>query len=165
MSEENLKNPPIGDNVRQPKPWEALGMSRATWFRHGKPTYNDRKITQKNRAEWGWGVSTRTVQREDFVKRYGIPELEWLILNDYFLAPGMVEEIAKWEHEDQRTFLKKLTEALEAAPKVRTTEPRPKWLRERPKIGALCHEVSKADLRRAAKRIFTECQWNWWHHE
>jgi hypothetical protein len=30
----NLKNPPDGGKLR---PWEAVGMSRATWYRKGKP--------------------------------------------------------------------------------------------------------------------------------
>lgn len=37
----SLKKPPAGGEVRQPdaktKPWEALGTSRATWYRLGKP--------------------------------------------------------------------------------------------------------------------------------
>lgn len=24
--------------INRTKPWEAMGMSRATWYRHGKPT-------------------------------------------------------------------------------------------------------------------------------
>jgi len=26
------------NSLMRSKPWEALGMSRATWYRHGKPT-------------------------------------------------------------------------------------------------------------------------------
>lgn len=28
----------LAHSVSQSKPWEALGMSRATWYRKGKPT-------------------------------------------------------------------------------------------------------------------------------
>jgi hypothetical protein len=46
-----------------PKPWEAIGMSRASWYRHGKPTEK-----QQRQAVWGeiardlW-VSERTLRR------------------------------------------------------------------------------------------------------
>jgi hypothetical protein len=36
----NLKKSPNGDEVR--RPWEELGMSRATWYRHGKPATDNR---------------------------------------------------------------------------------------------------------------------------
>jgi hypothetical protein len=45
----SLNNPPIGGKLRQ-KPWEAIGMSRAGWYRHGKPNSNpkwNRPPTQK----------------------------------------------------------------------------------------------------------------------
>lgn len=28
----------LANAISRAKPWEALGMSRATWYRHGKPT-------------------------------------------------------------------------------------------------------------------------------
>jgi hypothetical protein len=34
---QRLKNAPRGADLRQ-KPWEAIGMSRASWYAHGKPT-------------------------------------------------------------------------------------------------------------------------------
>jgi len=61
---ESLRNPPRGGTVRQ---WEALGMSRASWYRHGKPAekptqrgqgpFSQRKMAAGNR------VSLRTQQR------------------------------------------------------------------------------------------------------
>ena len=48
--------------MRQPKPWEAIGISRATWYRHGKPTEKPRKPSLAAAARAA-GVSTRTAQR------------------------------------------------------------------------------------------------------
>ena len=60
MSALGLKNPPSGGKLR---PWLALGMSRATWYRRGKPTTKpEPKQTQKDVAEI-LGCSVRTVQR------------------------------------------------------------------------------------------------------
>jgi hypothetical protein len=33
---DSLKKPPDGGKVR--RPWDTLGMSRASWYRYGKPT-------------------------------------------------------------------------------------------------------------------------------
>jgi uncharacterized protein YoaH (UPF0181 family) len=56
-----LTKPPSGGHLRQ---WKALGMSRATWYRRGKPTKKpEPKTTQKDAAEI-LGVSLRTVQRD-----------------------------------------------------------------------------------------------------
>lgn len=45
------------------KPWQALGMSRATWYRRGKPTKPRMpKQTYQDIAQLT-GVSVRTVQR------------------------------------------------------------------------------------------------------
>jgi len=30
------------NSITQSKPWEAIGMSRRSWYRHGKPTENPR---------------------------------------------------------------------------------------------------------------------------
>jgi uncharacterized protein YoaH (UPF0181 family) len=51
------------------RPWEAIGMSRASWYRHGKPTKKpEPRQTQKDIAEV-LGVSVRTVQRDLAEKR------------------------------------------------------------------------------------------------
>jgi uncharacterized protein YoaH (UPF0181 family) len=54
-------NPPSGGKVRQP--WLALGMSRATWYRLGKPSEKPQRVTQKNLAKI-MGASVRTIQRD-----------------------------------------------------------------------------------------------------
>ena len=46
------------------KPWEAIGMSWASWYRHGKPTTKpEPKLTQKDVSKI-LGCSVRTVQRD-----------------------------------------------------------------------------------------------------
>jgi len=64
---DSLKTPPDGGKVR--RPWDALGMSRATWYRHGKPTEKlgalAEEIRRLERQHWR---SKRTVER---VKRIG----------------------------------------------------------------------------------------------
>lgn len=32
----------LANSITQSKPWEAIGMSRRSWYRHGKPTENPR---------------------------------------------------------------------------------------------------------------------------
>jgi uncharacterized protein YoaH (UPF0181 family) len=54
--------------MRQSKPWEMAGMSRATWYRHGKPTEKPKRYSQADVAEI-LGVSVRTVQRDLASKR------------------------------------------------------------------------------------------------
>jgi hypothetical protein len=64
MSEaDSLNNPPIGDKVRH-KPWEAIGMSRAGWYRHGKPDANPKwnRLTHEILAKAN-GIPLRTFQR------------------------------------------------------------------------------------------------------
>lgn len=56
----NPKKPTNGASVRQ---WEAIGMSRASWYRHGKPTEKPHRNTQKDLAKI-LGVSVRTIQRD-----------------------------------------------------------------------------------------------------
>jgi hypothetical protein len=78
----NPKNPPSGASVR---PWEAVGMSRASWYRHGKPTAKPTPtITQKRMAE-AFGVSLRTIQRDRAVA----------------LHKAFAEEVPKAEAEDR----------------------------------------------------------------
>jgi hypothetical protein len=45
-----------------PKPWIAAGMSRASWYRHGKPATKPHRRTQAESARIA-GVSVRTIQR------------------------------------------------------------------------------------------------------
>ena len=60
-------NPPDGGKARQP--WLALGRSRATWYRRGKPSEKPQpRLRQKDIAEI-LGVSVRTVQRDRAAER------------------------------------------------------------------------------------------------
>ena len=49
--------------MRQAKPWEAIGISRATWYRHGKPTENPPRTSIARAARTMGASSTRTFQR------------------------------------------------------------------------------------------------------
>jgi hypothetical protein len=48
---------------RSARPWKMLGMSRATWYRHGKPTEKPKRYRQADVAKI-LGVSVRTIQRD-----------------------------------------------------------------------------------------------------
>ena len=39
----------LANALTQSKPWEALGMSRATWYRKGKPKINPLALEKKRR--------------------------------------------------------------------------------------------------------------------
>ena len=57
----NPNDPPDGGKMR--RQWEAIGMSRASWYRHGKPAEKpEAKITQREMAQ-ALNVSIRTIQR------------------------------------------------------------------------------------------------------
>jgi hypothetical protein len=61
------------------RPWEALGMSRATWYRLGKPAEKPApRITVKQAADMD-GVSLRMMERARFVHRYGPDLLEHVL--------------------------------------------------------------------------------------
>jgi hypothetical protein len=63
---------------QEPKtPWERIGVSRATWYRQGKPTTKPTRITQKQLAEQ-WDISLRRLQRASRILREA-PDLEPLI--------------------------------------------------------------------------------------
>jgi hypothetical protein len=89
-SEINLTNPPNGEAG---PPWETIGMSRATWYRRGKPTTRPTpRITQAQAAKT-MNVSLRTVQRVARVLRLR-PELGVLIESGH-MKIGMAEALAK----------------------------------------------------------------------
>ena len=48
--------------IQREKPWAALGISRATWYRHGKPAEWHKRSTQADEAKKG-GLSLRTYER------------------------------------------------------------------------------------------------------
>jgi hypothetical protein len=53
---------------KAPQPWTALKMSRATWYRLGKPRAKLERMTQPIRARLE-GVSLRSLQREARILR------------------------------------------------------------------------------------------------
>src|SRR5262245_7517520 len=74
MTDKRLKSAPSGADLRQ-KPWEAVGMSRATWYRRGKPTekWRDRAEARAAGLRLRMGMagarSLRTLQRFERVLR------------------------------------------------------------------------------------------------
>jgi len=72
----------VAETMRHTPPWEAIGVSRATWYRHGKPRRRNRR-----RQPRGWqkvaalasGAPVRSLQRGGFVQRWA-PELRPLII-------------------------------------------------------------------------------------
>ena len=45
------------------RPWETIGMSRASWYRHGKPTEKPPRPSSVANEARKAGVSVRTHQR------------------------------------------------------------------------------------------------------
>ena len=79
--DKRLTVPPFWRTLRQKasQPWLALGMSRATWYRLGKPeTKPERPLTQPLRARL-MNVSLRSLQRGERVARS---------------APGLADQVA-----------------------------------------------------------------------
>jgi hypothetical protein len=67
MDDENPIPPPNGENVG--RPWEAAGMSRSGWYRHGKPSEKPRRQTQAQMARIAQ-VSLRRLQRAIRINKY-----------------------------------------------------------------------------------------------
>jgi len=118
-----LENTPDGEEMRLPdaqtKPWLALGISRATWYRQGKP--DSKGLLEHNRSRQNYWArfrecSTRTIQRWAFIRRYGIDEL-WRLAYHERLPCGMLEEIAKeLSHEEQSRLINRLVELARPLP-------------------------------------------------
>jgi hypothetical protein len=66
-------------------------MSRASWYRHGKPTEKPRRMTAAEEARRA-GVSLRTHQRIMRVMKTDI-DLARLMICDGWCKPGQAEEI------------------------------------------------------------------------
>ena len=158
---DSLTNPPDGGKLRQPdaKPWEALGISRTTWYRQGKPTQecNTHKgsyYRQKSLARSYDDCSVRSIQRQSFVRRYGIPEVGDLAWHNT-LPFGMLENIAKLEHDEQRRFVAQLLELAIPLPPQRywkgTAEEACK--RFGPVMGPM-FRADPSELKRAARRVY-----------
>jgi predicted DNA-binding transcriptional regulator AlpA len=89
-SDLSLTNPPKGPIGPQP-PWQAIGMSRASWYRHGKPeTKPHKRITEKEAAAI-MDVPLRTLQRVRRVRRNGPALLPFV--QDQTISLGRAEEI------------------------------------------------------------------------
>ena len=87
------------------KPWETLGISRATWYRHGKPVEWRKRRTNKHNAVENC-MSLRTFERwmrvfnprsskliMDYVKSGGMK----LGMADYLLAhPSELRRFTAW---------------------------------------------------------------------
>jgi len=77
------------------KPWEAIGMSRASWYRHGKPTKTPIRrgrgpFSQRNMAV-GNHVSLRTQQRMDRIMEFDFDL--WSLTIDGNIKPAQAERI------------------------------------------------------------------------
>ena len=80
--------------MRQKQPWEAIGMSRATWYRRGKPTEKPLHLNaaQRVRLFLGRSVSNRTAQRIERVMDADM-DLARLMLHEGWCKPGQAEQI------------------------------------------------------------------------
>jgi hypothetical protein len=162
LNGDSLTNPPDGGEVRQPdtKPWVVLGISRATWYRQGKPkqesqTHKGSYYRQKSLARSYDDCSVRSIQRQSFVRRYGIPEIGELAWQK-ILPFGMLENIAKLEHDDQRRFVAQLRELAIALPPQRYWKGTAEAARK--SFGPVMGPIFRADpleLKRAAQLVYS----------
>src|SRR5262245_3619415 len=93
------------------KPWDAIGMSRASWYRHGKPTEKSVRPTTNARMAVTFKMSTRTYQR--WMRVMLDDDLRPFIYHDwrpYGLKPGQAEKLLL-DLERKRRFLAKIREA------------------------------------------------------
>jgi hypothetical protein len=157
-----LANPPSGEKLRQAdsqaKPWLGFGISRATWYRIGKPTCESEFSgcyyrRQRNRAD-AEECSVRSIQRREFARRYGISEICSLATH-HCLPPAMLEEVAKWEHDNQRRFADRLRALAADLPK--RYEPNDHMRRTFSSFEIVVFPASRLALRRAARRALKEC--------
>jgi hypothetical protein len=74
------------------KPWEGLGISRATWYRHGQPTTKPSRVTQAEMARIG-RISLRTLQRTARIQKSAL-ELMPLIMSGQ-LSRGFVDQLMR----------------------------------------------------------------------
>jgi hypothetical protein len=93
---------------KQQTPWERIGMSRATWYRHGKP---DNPIERNSDAVMaaGSGVSLRTYQREKRALRSRDHELANLVATGS-MKPGTADRLLS-DPEAKRRILAALRKA------------------------------------------------------
>jgi hypothetical protein len=120
MTDDNdsLTNPPSGGEMRLPdaqsKPWEALGISRATWYRRGKPTEKPIRrghgpFSQRKNAA-SIHVSLRTMQRIDRIMEFDFDL--WRLTVEGHIKPAQAERIVA-DPVDYQHFLQWFTEQLD----------------------------------------------------
>ena len=63
MLDVSLTELPYGTIMRQNTPWAAIGMSRASWYRHGKPATKPPKSETRAEMARSINVSLRTLYR------------------------------------------------------------------------------------------------------
>lgn len=86
---------------KQYKPrWQAIGMSRATWYRHGKPDKKRERATIARQAEMVGASSVRSFQR--LMQVMQDPELAPFVAAG--LKPGQAEKLLT-NPEHKRRFL------------------------------------------------------------
>jgi hypothetical protein len=117
MTDDNdsLKSPPSGGKMKLPdaqsKPWEALGISRATWYRRDKPTEKPAALGEwLRRKELNHWKSKRTVERVHRIMEFD-RDLALLVLDGH-IKPAQAERIicdpVKYQH-----FLQWFTDQLD----------------------------------------------------
>jgi hypothetical protein len=163
----SLNNPTGGGKMRLPdaqtKPWKELGISRATWYRQNKPENVHRLASNKylvRQKSWmsSYRCSARTIQRMFFVRRYGI-ECMWEMAYQERLPLGMLEDIAKWEHEDQQHFIDRLVELARTLPIDSRWESDEAWsIKHFGPVMGLLFPVDPKALKRAARQIRQEIE-------
>jgi hypothetical protein len=90
---DNLTIPPDGGKLR---PWEAIGMSRASWYRHGKPAKKPERFTVRDLAE-SLNISERTVQRHEARRWRDFWRLrDEAMRKDGFNGPWEPDAIGSW---------------------------------------------------------------------
>src|SRR5262245_56068707 len=108
---------------RKQHPWEGIGVSRATWYRHGKPKHKPTRLTQPVKAEM-LKISVRAIQRMARVAR-DFPQLVALI-SEGKLTLMEAERLRQCKHagtEDQRAAMAALLAELLDAPSGRGRRP------------------------------------------
>jgi hypothetical protein len=90
MNKKRLNPPPDGRKVR--RPWETVGMSRASWYRYGKPTEKPGAMGEWfRREELKYWRSRRTVERVNRIMRLDL-EISLAVLNGH-IKPATAERL------------------------------------------------------------------------
>jgi hypothetical protein len=114
--------PPNGGEIRQ-QPWDAIGMSRATWYRHGKPTTKPAKRKTDLQIAKMFGTSLRSMQRTKRAGRLvGVRGLDEIQRRHPSICAAAIEREAMYvwiqqqidaaTSEDDKTYLRAVKIAL-----------------------------------------------------